>query len=305
MTMCNINDTLNVIDSAEGVVHMTYTYETCARGDETLELREDKVTVLVGRYCLQGTALLMANLLPRHYVGMVVKLRHDNLVTWCKELTTIGLCHEVYALRGTTHKDNLLTCGSVDKVLNLLTSFLIGISSPCSQCVCASVDIAVIVLVIVADLIDHLYRLLRSSSIVEPYEVVAVHFLMQHGEILLDFLGVQGIHLLVVKLTEFLRFRNADAEAVVMRHSLHRTNRVIGITDIRKVGIAAATSQQLLEPRLQFLKVEDFVREYTLTNLPYLLGTIFLGELTQLCQCTVFLSLKSINFYHIKTFSKK
>ena len=156
-------------------------------------------------------------------------------------------------------------------------------------------NITVIVLIIVADLIDHLYRLLRSSSVVEPYEVVAVHLLMQHGEILLDLLGVQGIHLLVVNVTEFLRFRNADAEAVVLWHSLHRTNRVIGIADIRKVGIAAAASQQLLETRLQFLKVEGFVRKYTLTNLPCLLGTVFLGELTQLCQSTAFLSLKSIN----------
>jgi hypothetical protein len=53
---------------------MTYAYETCAWGDETLELREDKVAVLVGRDSLQGTSLLMANLLPRNDVGMVVKL---------------------------------------------------------------------------------------------------------------------------------------------------------------------------------------------------------------------------------------
>ena len=74
MTVCNVDDTLNVIDSTESVVHMTYAYETCAWGDETLELREDKVAILVGRDSLQGTSLLMANLLPRNDVGMMVKL---------------------------------------------------------------------------------------------------------------------------------------------------------------------------------------------------------------------------------------
>ena len=42
---------------------MPYAYETCARGDETLELREDKVTVLVTERKLlpAGSRVLLAD----------------------------------------------------------------------------------------------------------------------------------------------------------------------------------------------------------------------------------------------------
>ena len=94
-----------------------------------------------------------------------------------------------------------------------------------------------------ADLVDDLNGLLRRSAVVEPYEVVAVHLLIQHGEVLLDFLRVQRVHLLVVQLAQLLCLRNSDAEAVILRHESRRTctlprmgwigQREISITDVR------------------------------------------------------------------------
>ena len=62
-----------------------------------------------------------------------------------------------------------------------------------------TVDVRVVILIIVADLVDDLNRLLRRGTVVEPYEVVAVHLLMQNREVLLDLLRVQRIDLLVVQ----------------------------------------------------------------------------------------------------------
>ena len=45
---------------------------------------------------------------------------------------------------------------------------------------------------------------------------MAVHLLIEHGEVALDLLGVQRVRLLVVQVAELLRLRDADAEAVVL-----------------------------------------------------------------------------------------
>ena len=78
-------------------------------------------------------------------------------------------------------------------------------------------DVRIIITVIVRDLVDDLVRLLRRGTVVEPYEVVAVHLLIEHGEVALDLLGVQRVGLLVVQVAQFLRLWDADAETVVAR----------------------------------------------------------------------------------------
>ena len=113
---------------------------------------------------------------------------------------------------------------------------------------------------------------------------MAVHLLVEYGEILLDLLRVQRIGLLIVKVTQLLRLRNADTEAVILRHRLHRTARIVGVAEVRKVAIAAAASQKLFESSFQLLKVQGFIREYALTNLPCLFGTILLGDFLQQSQ---------------------
>ena len=140
----------------------------------------------------------MGHLLPGYDVGMVVEFTDDDLVTRRQVLSAVGLCHQVDTLSGAAYEDNLLAAGSIDEALHLFTGFFVGIGSTGSQRVGTAVDVAIIVFIIVADLVDDLNRLLRGGAVVEPYEVVSVHLLMEHGEILLDLLRVQRIDLLVV-----------------------------------------------------------------------------------------------------------
>ena len=131
--------------------------------------------------------------------GVMVEFADDHIVAWCQELTSVGLRHEVDALSGTTYEDDLLAGGGVDEALHFLTCLLVGIGGTRCQRVGTTMDVTIIVLVIVADLVDYLNGLLGGGTVVEPHEVVAVHLLMEHGEVALDLLRVQRVSLLVVQ----------------------------------------------------------------------------------------------------------
>ena len=79
-----------------------------------------------------------------------------------------------------------------------------------------TVDVRVICAVVFRNLIYYLIRLLRSGSVVEPYEVMAVYLLMEHREVALDLLGVECVGLLIAQVAQFLCLRYADAESVVL-----------------------------------------------------------------------------------------
>ena len=76
--------------------------------------------------------------------------------------------------------------------------------------------VGVICAVVFRNLIYYLIRLLRSGSVVEPYEVMAVYLLMEHREVALYLLGVQSVCLLKTQVAQFLCLRYADAESVVL-----------------------------------------------------------------------------------------
>ena len=53
--------------------------------------------------------------------------------------------------------------------------------------------IGVICAVVFRNLIYYLIRLLRSGTVVEPHEVMAVHLLIEHGKVALYLLRVQCV----------------------------------------------------------------------------------------------------------------
>ena len=137
--------------------------------------------------------------MPRYDVCVVIQLADDDVVAWCQKLSAVGLRHEVDALGGATHEDNLLAGGCVDEPLHLFAGFLIGIRRTGGKGMRPAVDVAVISTVVLLDLVDDLVRLLRRGTVVEPDEVVAIHLLIEYGEVALDLLRVQRVRLLVVQ----------------------------------------------------------------------------------------------------------
>ncbi len=139
-------------------------------------------------------------------------------------------------------------------------------------------DVRIIITVIVRDLVDDLVRLLRRGTVVEPDEVVAVHLLIEHREVALDLLGVQRVSLLVVQVAQFLRFRDADAEAVVLGQ---RRGMGVHVTDVGQLAITTTACQQRIESCLQFREIQRLVRNNLLTLRLKLLGTVLLRHLPQ------------------------
>ena len=205
----------------------------------------------------------MANLLPGHDVGVMVQFGDDHLVAGCQVLSAVGLRHEVDTLGGATHEDDLLARCGIDEALHLLAGLFIGIGGTGCQRVGAAVDIRIIVFIVIRYLVDHLDGLLRGGAVVEPYEVVAVHLLLQHGEVLLDLLRVQRVHLLVVQVLQLLRLRDADAEAIVDRADGRRLLGSVrrgrakrnSVADIGQVAERVSSSKQCLKARFQFLQM--------------------------------------------------
>ena len=142
-------------------------------------------------------------------------------------------------------------------------------------------DVRIISTVVVRNLINHLIRLLRRRTVVEPHEVVAVYFLLQYRKVLLDLLRVQRVGLFIVQVAQFLRLRDADAETVLMRYGLRLS---ICISEVRKFAIAAASSQKLSESSFQLREVQLFVGQYRLPFSLQLLRAVFLCDFLQQSQ---------------------
>ncbi len=236
---------------------MTDGDEARARRDEPLQLRENQVAVLVGGDGPQRGAPLLADALPGHDVGMMVQFRHDDFVARREILPSVGLCHQVDALGGAAHEDDFLAGGGIDEPLHLFAGFLVGIGGTGGQRVGPAVDVRIIRLVVIRNLVDHLDGLLRRSAVVEPYQIVAVHPLVEHGEVLLDLLRVQRVGLFVVQVSEFLRLGDAYAETILLRE---RPGRHFCVVHVGQLFESAAARQQLLESRLERIEVQGLAQ---------------------------------------------
>ena len=263
---------------------MAYRYEAGSRRDEPFQFREYQVTILVGGDGSQCGSPLLADALPRHDVGMVVEFGNDDLVARRQVLSPVSLRHEVDALRGAAHEDDFFARAGIDESLYFLSRLLVCVGRTCCQGVGTTVNVRIVMFVIIRNLVDDLQGLLCGGTIVKPYEVVAVHLLVEHGKVLFYFLSVQGVQLLVVEVVQLLCLGDSDAEAVLLRN---RPCLCVRVSYVRQRAVSAASSQQLFESRLKFLEIQGLVGQDALTNLPNLFRTIFLSKFLQKSKRTV------------------
>ena len=84
------------------------------------------------------------------------------------------------------HEDDLVLGGRVEEAPHLLARAFVGVGGARRQRVRGAVDVRVLVLVEVAEAIDHRLRLLRGGGVVEPDERPAVDPLLQDREVAAD-----------------------------------------------------------------------------------------------------------------------
>ena len=178
---------------------------------------------------------------------------------------------------------------------------LVGIRRTGSKGMRPAMDVTIICTVILRDLVNDLVRLLRRGSVVEPHEVVAVHLLVEHGEVALDLLRVQRVCLLIVQVAQLLRLRDADTEAVVLGQ---RRGMGIRVADVRQLTIAATACQKRIESCLQLREIQRLVRKNLLPLCLKLLRTVLLRYLPQQFEPRILntVSVKILNVYHKENF---
>jgi len=134
----------------------------------------------------------LAKQLPGDDVGVVLHARDQNLVAGTQPRSDKARGHQIDALGGAAGEDDLTAVGGAEVVLDGGPCALIRHRSPLREQVDASVNIGAVVLVEVADGVDHLLRLLGGGRVVEIDQRTAVRLLVEGREVRPDALDVES-----------------------------------------------------------------------------------------------------------------
>ena len=176
----------------EGVRDVGERDELRPRAEQARVFVEEDLAAVVHRGHPQAGARLLAEPVPGHDVRVVLEPGDDDLVALADVLPAPGLGHEVDGLGAAADVDDLVLGGRVQERLHLLAGVFVGVGGARRQLVGGAVDVRVLVLVEVAEAVDHRLRLLRGGRVVEPDEAAAVDPLLQDREVAPDQLDVEA-----------------------------------------------------------------------------------------------------------------
>ena len=129
-----------------------------------------------------------------------------------------------------------------------------------------TVYVGVVSLVELRQSVDDTQRLLGGSTVVKPYEVVAVHLLIEHGELSSYLVRVEHVSLLIVEVLHQLCLRYAYAEAILTQHRL-------GIAQLHIVAIEAWPGSAVLSYILRKVLRHDVEEELAVSRVQVANGT--------------------------------
>ena len=112
--------------------------------------------------------------------------RQDDFITRLQKRAAVGLRDEVDAFGRAADEDDFLRRTSSQELLDFLPSLLVSIRRPCGQRVGSAMNVRVVVGVELRQRIDHALRLLSRRRIIEPRQRLAVHALIENGEVATD-----------------------------------------------------------------------------------------------------------------------
>ena len=165
-------------------------------GDDLVDVGQVEPAVVGEAEPLQLRAGALREQLPRHDVGVVLHLRDDDLGLAVHAVGLVGpaehVGHEVERLGGVLGEDHLVAARRVDERGDLVAGALVQRRGLLGEHVHAAVDVGVVLLVVLAERVEHLARLLRGRRVVQVHELLAVvDQAVQDREVLADRLGVE------------------------------------------------------------------------------------------------------------------
>ena len=165
--------------------------EPGARREQALELVEHKLAGGVERCDPQQRAAAFAGELPRHDVRVVFHLADEDFVARAEALT-VARSDEIDRLGGAAHEDDFLAPRGMDELPHLVARGFVGLGCALAQKMHAAVNIGVERGVVMRLAVDHAVRLLTGGRVVEIDQRLAMHMLVQDGEILAQPLHIEG-----------------------------------------------------------------------------------------------------------------
>ena len=164
--------------------------ETCVtatslvlRVEEFLKLVEQKFARVVDRDHAQNGALLLAQDLPGHDVGVMFHGRDDDLVASVEGLPAVTMRDEVDGLGDAAREDDLALRRGMQKVLHFHTGIFIGLRRFLTQVVGTPVNVGIFFRVVAMHCINHHLRFLARGGIVQVDQRFPMHLSLQDGEV--------------------------------------------------------------------------------------------------------------------------
>ena len=166
--------------------------EARARPEEALVRVQQDLPRVVDGGDAQARALLGAEELPGHDVGVVLQQRQDDLVALAHVAPPPALGDQVDPLGRPAHEDDLARGAGPEETPRGLARAFVGVGRSRRQGVRRAVDVGVLALVEAGDALDDRARLLRGGGVVEPDERTPVHLLGEDGKVAPHGGGVEG-----------------------------------------------------------------------------------------------------------------
>ena len=104
--------------AAQGIGNMCHRDQARARAQQTLVLGKLELPGFVDRHHLQHRPGLLADLLPRHDVGVMFHRADEDLVARHQQRPREALGNQIDRLRGSAHEDDLFRGRGMEKDLN-------------------------------------------------------------------------------------------------------------------------------------------------------------------------------------------
>jgi len=179
-------------DGAEGFRHLAERHQPGARTQELLVFIEHDLAAIVHGGDAQAGALLGAQLLPRHDVGVMLQPGDHDLVVLAEVLPAPALGDQIDGLGRTPNKNNLVAGAGVEEAADLVPRSLVSVGGARRQFVGGPVDVGVLVPVEVRKAVDDSLGLLGGGGVIQPDQRPAMHALRKNGEIAAHGIGIKG-----------------------------------------------------------------------------------------------------------------
>ena len=183
MAMRHLDHLARRSDRAERIGDLGERDDARPRIEQLLVFVEQHVAAVVDRRDAELCALLGAQHLPRHDVGVVLEMGDHHLVALLHVAPAPGLGHEVDRLGRAAHPHDGVVRRRVDESAHLLARRLEGVGRAGGQRMRGAMHVRVLVRVEMRQPVDDRLRLLRGRGVVEPDERLAVDVFAQDREV--------------------------------------------------------------------------------------------------------------------------